>query len=1073
MKRIICVLLSVVMIFSLCVTAFATTEKSEEIKNSLGKYYKFTFGEEGDMFDYNSKLNQTVTYKNNTFYPFWSYTDKNATNSANYKTMTDSSGKNGVDVLELKLTDTAYFTPLTSEGKPFETQPGKTYVVKINAYMETEIAYSQAGILLAGANERCNAWYENYYNDNREVTTVGCEGEDSVEKIVYLSNSKVSNANQSVYAAGLTLNNGNSWAQGHKGIYTDTASVINKTKYLAVPSAEDNKGYAVYDAANDSYSFNVPLYKKSDMSPIDADGNGVQDTKKLNNYLSLRFSGGTYTDSATGTVYPFTYSIESIEIWENGYTPGVDMIVDGEVVKSVDGENRDNIPYFIPTAPEGKYFSGWYTDKECKNIVDTTQLLPPSVVKLYAGFKSYSNSFTMDMLNTNTLAGKLVYPTCITGDAKGEYLSHVDRMGWTFKKFTGDGAEFYVTQPWGGRGAMLLSDQNNEVYVAEENTSYKITIEYKVADIITAEEVGTLPDGSTYAGGYVSFNVGIGMRESARRDLQNIAFTYATSDKKYTEVTDWITEEYTIETGSFAGVMPVIGVNVYSATLPNRYDANGNKISSEPGDSQFGYNKLVVKSIKIEKNPEINFGGASVLTPEAEEVAESQAIRVYASYNSNADITERGFLIYKGDSQNLLTEYTEGVFKVSKTDNFDVCWNQTDTTTTFSYYVKDFDINDTRAFTVRAYIKTSDGKIYSTEQKTYSVEYIKRYNELTNNTYYFSDENVLEKVKIQGAYRKLDDGITFDWTANTAVVKAYCTGTVEFKLRIPRDVDKQSYTVYIDGQRVDKVFEPKLSDSAKNEYTVSVDISGIGVHTIEFIRRSEAANGTSDLLSVTMKGTLEKVEENELLIEFIGDSITCGTGNLDKNNTSAKYNDGSQTYAFFTAKKLGADYRMRSKSGAGFEYSSGGSHSDESSWDLMYPLQNTFRDKETAYVNNREADIVCIYLGTNDYWSGWQSATGKWMTGDADNAVAQMKEVIALVKQHNPNAKVVWINGGMTTSYQTISERTMAELGGAENGYYTVLLPNGNSGGAGHPTVAEHTQMGEALYSFLIENDLA
>jgi hypothetical protein len=48
----------------------------------------------------------------------------------------------------------------------------------------------------------------------------------------------------------------------------------------------------------------------------------------------------------------------------------------------------------------------------------------------------------------------------------------------------------------------------------------------------------------------------------------------------------------------------------------------------------------------------------------------------------------------------------------------------------------------------------------------------------------------------------------------------------------------------------------------------------------------------------------------------------------------------------------------------------------------------------------------------------------------------------------------------------------MAELGGADNGYYTVLLPSGNSGGAGHPTVEEHAKMGDALYSFLVENDL-
>ncbi len=128
---------------------------------------------------------------------------------------------------------------------------------------------------------------------------------------------------------------------------------------------------------------------------------------------------------------------------------------------------------------------------------------------------------------------------------------------------------------------------------------------------------------------------------------------------------------------------------------------------------------------------------------------------------------------------------------------------------------------------------------------------------------------------------------------------------MEFKLHIPSDADKQTYTVYLDGQRLDGFYEPVLNDTTLQEYTLSVDVGNTpAVHTVEIVRRAEAAFGTSELLSVTLNGELEKVEDNELLVEFVGDSITCGTGNLGTSD-SARENDGSSTYAFYTAKKLG------------------------------------------------------------------------------------------------------------------------------------------------------------------------
>ena len=222
---------------------------------------------------------------------------------------------------------------------------------------------------------------------------------------------------------------------------------------------------------------------------------------------------------------------------------------------------------------------------------------------------------------------------------------------------------------------------------------------------------------------------------------------------------------------------------------------------------------------------------------------------------------------------------------------------------------------------------------------------------------------------------------------------------------------------------------------------------------------------------MNLNGSLVDVPENDVLVEFIGDSITCGMGNVDSRGISLS-NDGSNSYGFLTAKKLGVDWRIRSRSGIGFHYGSGGSHAGQYSWDLTYNVQNSWRDTKNAYVVNREADVVCIYLGTNDNW-GWPRATGKTMAEDADNVVAEMKEMVSIVKSYNPNAKIVWVNGGMTTAYAPYSTRTMQELGGEAAGYYVATLPeNMTSGAAGHPNVAEHHIMSDALYEFFIEKDL-
>lgn len=918
--------------------------------------------------------------------------------------------------------------------------------------------------------------------------------------------------------------------------------------------------------------------------------------------------------------------------------------------------------------PDGKYFAGW-ADKD--GVIVSGISLESGKADLYAVFKDYQNSLVMDMSNTYTNGSTINYPSFVANDIKGEFSATVDRAGWSYRGFGENGVSFYSTASWGMSGGFLVNDKEGNAFVAQENSSYKITVEYKVEDIVTKEEVAAYPDGSTYIGGYVTVGVGIGIEPTQRRDLADKKFLLSSVEKTYKETTDWITESYVIETKDLSGYLPVVGVSVTSIGVPVKVGADGKLSHSDPADISYGLNKVVVRKITVEKNPtavfadkdgnvittksyvsgekidfsaiapcfkdiifengtgytvkeavwysdkalqtkvdidntvvnsgeytfyaditpvtakkygqvsfygfedrngapegyiwsegyysnkavtstslskyiniapnvlldddtvySLNFfykgqgildingksvtlseaeeytlfttdvysldrklvlavvdgnvtldsisvneviklSGASVLTDDAQSIEDAQAIRVYASHFNDEAVIERGFIVYGGKVDGQLTEKTNKAITTSKTVKFDECWEKTDTLLTFSNYIKDLEIADKRIITVRAYVKTNDGNKYYSKQLSYSVDNIKISNELVNyrTEYSFGDNSVLEKIKVQGAYEKLPSGITLDWTAATVVVNAYCVGEVNFKLHIPANIKDHTYTVLVDGNRLAGYYEPKADDLSMQIYSVSIDVGNIpAVHTIELARRAEAYHGISEVLSVTLNGELVKAENNNTLIEFIGDSITCGMGNIDNSGT-ALGNDGTQTYAFFASRKAGVDYRMRSRSGSGFNYSSGGEIGAKYSWDTNYKIQSAWRSVDNPYVCEREADVVCIYLGTNDL-NGWLKVTGNTLQEDADKVVAEMKELISIVKSYNKNAKIVWISGGITAEYANLSERTIAELGGEENGYYTVTLPKGDSGGGGHPTVAEQIKMGEALYEFLIEKNL-
>ncbi len=340
--------------------------------------------------------------------------------------------------------------------------------------------------------------------------------------------------------------------------------------------------------------------------------------------------------------------------------------------------------------------------------------------------------------------------------------------------------------------------------------------------------------------------------------------------------------------------------------------------------------------------------------------------------------------------------------------------------------------------------------------------------------YFFSDQQVQQLVQMNHRYDIIDEGVTFDYTASAIRFKAICTDNIRIKMRFLKtafsdEMGKVAFSIFIDGIRqpgyhlveglVDReeyIFEFFVGDELKER-------------EIEFVRQSERVEASINLISLELDGQLICTLPRDLLVEFLGDSVTCGGANNSGEKGNGHVDDGTYSYAFLSAHDLGLDYRMVSNGGFGLKYSSSGNTGPRYEWISSYDYQNYMRNTEKPYIHRRNADVVCICLGTNDSHSRMQG-TCNW----TDEEWAEFaKEMIVKVKGYNPNAKIVWLVGGMSSVYGTAAEIAIKNLGGESKGYYVCRIPDTyHDGGAWHPSAEQHIIMAEKFKRFLEETIL-
>ena len=262
----------------------------------------------------------------------------------------------------------------------------------------------------------------------------------------------------------------------------------------------------------------------------------------------------------------------------------------------------------------------------------------------------------------------------------------------------------------------------------------------------------------------------------------------------------------------------------------------------------------------------------------------------------------------------------------------------------------------------------------------------------------------------------------------------------------------------------------KVIDLTKTKTTQEVILAdGLqeGYHTVKVYKITEASHNSMAVKSMQTDGFFyTKPQENELKIEFYGDSITTGYLNLreviDESGVSnEKMQNGCLTYAWLAAQSLNAEISVMARAGIGMNYSYGVNYFMKNAWSQTYCSEKDFLGYNNYNPNwnfeNYTADVVVINIGSTDYW------------GPATNYATFQQDVSYLcrdlIKKHGEDLKIVLAYGMMTVG----NGADLEAIADKHDNVYAIQLEQSLED---HPRSFEHAISAKTLAKFIQEKVL-
>lgn len=312
-----------------------------------------------------------------------------------------------------------------------------------------------------------------------------------------------------------------------------------------------------------------------------------------------------------------------------------------------------------------------------------------------------------------------------------------------------------------------------------------------------------------------------------------------------------------------------------------------------------------------------------------------------------------------------------------------------------------------------AFDVNSDNSIDSLDLSVMRGDVQTTYDEAVEQDFAVTDEN----VKITG--RTWNDGDT-TWLIQSGAAAEFTVTAQSASITLAGDGSISSdenyrsrYAVFVDGELI----EDSTMSVEEKEITL---FEGTSSRTAEVkvIHLSEANNGAIGVKNIHVLSdsvtAVRPLPQKELLIEFIGDSITCAYGVEGANayeNFKTTTENFMKSYAYLTAEKLGADYSAVSYSGHGIisGYSSDGSKNTDALVPDLYDYVGNWECYQKPWdFSARLNDVVVVNLGTND---------NGYVTADLETRSAEFIEgyvdFLGTLREKNPKAYIICTMGTM------------------------------------------------------------
>ena len=314
--------------------------------------------------------------------------------------------------------------------------------------------------------------------------------------------------------------------------------------------------------------------------------------------------------------------------------------------------------------------------------------------------------------------------------------------------------------------------------------------------------------------------------------------------------------------------------------------------------------------------------------------------------------------------------------------------------------------------------------------------------------------------------------VSFDWTATT--VRVAFNGDY-LAMRVS-DTKKNYYNVWIDkdpGFEADMVIATSGNDST---YVLVEGASKKAAHRVTIQKRTEGEQGTTTIHEFITRGELLQAEPvKDRLIEFIGDSYTCGYGSENSISTdhfTPATENCNKSYAAIVSRYFNADWIEIAHSGMGVERN----YNDKAKffgWYMPERYLQTFDEvRESdwkAADHSLKPDVTVIYLGANDFSTNRQPTEEKF--------VSQYLKLIKQIKDnYGEEHPIVCLSSkrynGLFEYVRKSAETAVREKGFKNVYYYGYFLgvhhDNDDELGAdSHPNYTAHKKLAHVLIPYI------